>query len=412
MRHSRLRACKTGRQKFSAFFSRSDTFLSSPCAENATKKLASTLRSEFITALRIQRPTGNWDHYTKHTGTPIENITVTNVEPYRICFEIPLRDFIGINHTAVTVGFMPYTHSVTAEKLWIVFPSTDFWFEQTPSKDVFSVDIRISNGGVYDRSEFPPCTKEFSSKKECEMQKRLEDVVETCKCIPFAYRSKFTEQKWRNMPFCTLTNYTKCKGPADPDCEYASKGQFFWRFAKTTVAPAAATKSKFCDSVIARPFTIQNELCVPCQYAKNNYFLTTRYRGDVWRYFQKQSVEITFECKDQFYAFFKEIKQFEIFQLIGLIGGNLGLYIGFSLIGVASYFLSPSDQNGYEPVATEEKQRNTRFWTGYIVNRMKSLVLIGTDEKTEDDDELVTVRRKLDVMRQELKAMRRELNAK
>lgn len=188
-----------------------------------------------------------------------------------------------------------------------------------PKEGMMYTAVKIQNSGVFDSQLFPPCTKKFQTEEECLYDIKLDTIVDVCKCTPF--RRLWTQAFWNNdsiiydssATYCTVENYQKCWNQAFDEA-----------------------KRRMDKAKIER-------VCRPCIFSKNTYtFQTVRYSSlipaDLYMQWKGRTT-ISFESKDVVYLYFEEKPQFNMAQFIAQIGGDLGLYIGFSVISFLELFL-------------------------------------------------------------------------
>lgn len=174
-----------------------------------------------------------------------------------------------------------------------------------------SLEISISNTGCFDITHFPPCTKSFSNAKDCLSRLHQETVEEMCSCrqisavIKQHFRKNTTEENYFDVPYCTPDIYSQCWARANPE-----------------------SQRRQADA-------LSRGACTPCLSAKNDYRVSTT---SVTPRNNSQTIRIIVR-KDQVYILYEDRPQFTLAQLISQIGGELGLYIGFSMLSLLQFAL-------------------------------------------------------------------------
>lgn len=191
------------------------------------------------------------------------------------------------------------------------FPEAETIHDQLTAKDnafKANMEIFIFNHAVMDIRRFGDCTTDHDTEDDCLHDQKLSTIVKICKCVPFSWRMRSHISK--NGPdgsskTCSVEDYKRCWNEAIREWEKKRK------------------KVK----------------CVPCVTPKNRYQIlegAAYYEGliedkrNVWEYRNFFVVK----CEERDYLLFEEKPQFTSSQFISQIGGDLGLYIGFSMIGL------------------------------------------------------------------------------
>lgn len=144
-----------------------------------------------------------------------------------------------------------------------------------------------------------------SSPAHCQFQCQLVQIVRECKCLPFTYRRLYTEGDKRPK-YCTVKDYARCLKNSENE---ATSGN--------------------CRS----------EKSMPCVVQKNSETLAT----DTSRYVLYTNgtpddlstfrFYLRLVCKNGIYIVFQEKYQNNWMQMLGQLGGNLGVFLSFSLFG-------------------------------------------------------------------------------
>lgn len=172
--------------------------------------------------------------------------------------------------------------------------------------------ITIYNNGLYDVSRYPPCTREYRDEKECLKGVAAKAVSDVCSCTQF---SKFLDEVLRKNQtgrppkrFCTSKIYAECQQRAQEEAN-------------------------------RRQEEAKNEgTCTPCVFAKNMFSISLLREvpqmynmTPPWR----SRTALHVRCKETTYMNFEEKPQTTPSQL----GGELGLYIGFSMVSILQLIL-------------------------------------------------------------------------
>lgn len=172
------------------------------------------------------------------------------------------------------------------------------------------ITISISNIGVFDSRRFPPCSENFETEDLCTLNEKMQTLYNFCNCIPFHrfVRKAILENRTAAKEFCTVRRYEQCW----------NKGMHL-----------GSKKEKEIEA---------SGRCKPCSFAKNSYTVTKQPSvKDGWYYVTDgwlPRIELKFECPDRTYLLFEDKRQYSSSQLFSQIGGDLGLYLGISMLSL------------------------------------------------------------------------------
>lgn len=222
------------------------------------------------------------------------------------------------------------------------------------------INLNIENIGVFDKTLTTQCSDEPEifmdlGEKNCTSKKYLTALLKKCKCQPFSLRKK--AQKLRafseNLPFCTSAIYEKC----------------------------------------IEDLRVIDEECLPnCIDIKNQYSVTSTTSegyscinaGVEGVNGQKCGLaEIRIGCTSNNYAIYENRIKLSAAQFVSQIGGDLGLYIGISALGIWNFIMSLIQR--YTKYKEAGKRRGRRPTIKKLAQQTLRSALIGTDE-TETDE--------------------------
>lgn len=207
------------------------------------------------------------------------------------------------------------TNVAPTASVLVSFAEETFYYFKKESNFTTENILMITNHGVFDTTHFPPCTQEFENEKECLYQFKILDISDSCNCTPMSavLTASVVAPNVRvhhQLPFCTTKMYEECWAIAEKKIEQNKK--------------TAEAK----------------ELCKLCVSSKNG-FERNQYQGELipfWSPWYPRAL-VSFQCKDKMYLRFEDKPQFNFSQFVAQIGGDLGLYIGFSMISLLHFLL-------------------------------------------------------------------------
>lgn len=283
-----------------------ENFLNDPAVDDMINQTWQELEQEIIHA---------WSH---------RHVPLYNMFARRLIFNIdlgpfisPLQEINGLDAHASGIFYfdaIPNSSMRRIENLSstidIMFPSLNHRVINKPGK-TSATRVTITNMGVYDRSRTADCTNDYTSEKQCRQEEKARAKAKKCGCISFTERRFFAkDDRWSGKPFCTPKHYEHCLE------EYRK------------------VESAIDDDM---------DLCTPCKAFKNVYLATTFSATEPFcphdSTLDCYRAQVEFACGETFFVEYEERAQLGLSQLISQIGGDLGLYIGFSLIGVLELIL-------------------------------------------------------------------------
>lgn len=251
------------------------------------------------------------------------DITLHSVSPTWICFSIPVSDKLTRNNSLITY-FMDFVDTSNSSSDNVrppyllhltVSPNDQFIMVINHSDSSIYAKVSIVNNGVSDSSRISTtCTTNFDTEEECLTAIKEKVFEKTCNCTPLTKFLRHASLETANVNrFCTFRAYEIC-----------------W---KTATAESKKEVKK----------ATKTGICKPCKRPKNNHisFVQTH----ALTYFRKQKndaiiprMRVDITCTENAYLILEERPQFTSSQFISQIGGDLGLYIGFSMTSVLQLF--------------------------------------------------------------------------
>lgn len=168
--------------------------------------------------------------------------------------------------------------------------------------------VFITNGVIFDSTDFPPCSADFELEEACLLDLRMRVIADVCGCIQLS--QAILKPTVTQAPLCTATAYQKCLKDASFQAEKA-------------ISEAAKAGS-----------------CKPCKSAKVHYqmFITdTDPVINLHPYYPHFLLK--FELRDRMFLIFEDKRQFSVSHFVSQIGGDLGLYVGFSMMSVMQFVI-------------------------------------------------------------------------
>lgn len=323
-----------------------DQFLLDPQSVSNTSKVWPRVQPMFVK--QDQEPT------TDVSITQIRNLGV-------ICFQLPLDETLTVDTPSARQTYffdlfyseydtLSFDNLPKAADVEISFsPHEKLWLSGAPSgNNMANTYIYISNNGVFDSTKYPPCQNRFPSEHKCLENVKLETLMEICNCTPF----NISLNNDTSLPPCTVAVYESC-----------------W-----TAAMTEAEKRQ--------QESISSRTCAACLIPKNGYRISTRVESiDVSMasppWYPRASIR--FQCNERIYLSFEERAQFNFSQFVSQIGGDLGLYIGFSLVSVLQLLLFLSRSPKHQGTSRDSWSSGIRRW----VQNFKRYLMQNVDQSVE-----------------------------
>lgn len=219
------------------------------------------------------------------------------------------------------------------------------------SNETTVVNYVVSNFAVLDSKRFPPCTENFATDEDClDMVKTI--IIESeCNCTQFTkfIRKGSSAKEMERMQFCAPHHYRLC-----------------W----------IRAMEKYSDYVGQAG---DSRMCQPCQTYFNNYRIEKTVTNSMAYASAALLVEpyawyhrsvLTFDVISRPVIVFEERLQLGLAQFLSQVGGNLGLFLGFSmfsLLQLLPHLYSLYRDRIHDSAPSDRSfQQVTREWIRYL----------------------------------------------
>lgn len=296
-----------------------DKFIEDPQSDILVEKvLAHIVKDNFVRLYSFTFP--------NITHLPVE-FFIDELKTTGLQLTIPLDFLSNINDPNQLFGVMPITNATI--KLWslsyeynsYVSPFAEKKFSGLVNTDhplqlfrnIFENDAIYNSTSVREKSDCQMCEGTVTI-EQCQFKCRIELIVDQCRCIPFSYRRLFHRDSKRNgLPRCTIKATASCLlgliGHLGPQC------------ARERTVPCEMQK----NSLSGRLFDFSTVTAMSTQ--AGNAATLTRGHGNHLLYF-------SLTCEQSAYILFEQKQQNTWIEMLGQVGGNLGIFLSFSLYGV------------------------------------------------------------------------------
>lgn len=332
-----------------------DSFLENPSADILIQKaISKVIGSNFA---RVVSP----DVAVSMRNIPIK-LTVDEFSESTLQFFIPF-DFLGnLSSSTATVEFLPVNGTRGPIFREISFgvghPFLLSYVRETTTEvdgsdlanktSVLRMRLLVKNGGFFDsslvrsESECEKC-KNLGTVEHCEFKCLVDSVIDLCKCRPFTYRRLYSENNRRKaLPYCTTKRYAKC-----------------------------------LQTMAYDPARCSGKEIVPCTTIRNKLETKSGFLIDVGNQtsdaYYRVKLEVLSEQKA--YILLRERPPCTWIEVLGQIGGNLGMFISFSVLGSwqLGLYLYASYKQHYENrrATSRNVSANARSALGMWLNTAK-----------------------------------------
>lgn len=259
------------------------------------------------------------------TKASTKNIPVTtlvdSLTDRRLEVFIPF-DFLGNTSTKeIEIELIPFNtssppvfHRVLAVIAPFVFNDqvkhAYFGTERPGVTPMLTLKIELENTGIFDstnvRTDCAMC-ENFYTIEHCEHKCLLDSVVRLCACVPFSYRKLYPSQiSHGKLPFCTPMDYARC-------------------FSTRKFDPSECRKATPC--VMKQNFQKFEKF----EYLQSEKFETENNVSYRFNYVVSSEQRTFVQLKENF--------QNTWMEMLGQMGGNLGVFLSFSLLGLWQFSL-------------------------------------------------------------------------
>lgn len=227
-----------------------------------------------------------------------------------ICFRLPISMISVPVLLSYSFDRLPHTRAKHVS-IWRPDDTGIFGSEVQFSIDVY---VTIANTGCFDITHMPPCTNRFATDRECLHEDTLRVTEAACKCKLFSndiermMNAKNMTDRYFVGPYCTSSDYSCVKGSTEE-----------------------IRRRKMEATADGR--------CRPCFSCRNAYVASAKEKSPSSPGMETSST-LTLQIADErFYLVYEDRPQFSLAQLTSQIGGELGLYIGFSMLSLLQFIL-------------------------------------------------------------------------
>lgn len=248
-------------------------------------------------------------------------------------FTIPLDFLANTRVTDLVFGIMPVRHNKTVKLVQVIstFAATPFaaTFPEIIVSGLKLVDriallsAEYQNGATYassavrTKSECQVCDG-LITVGQCRFKCVIDFVIAQCQCVPFTFRRLFhSDSKGNKLPYCTIKQAAACMLKlldTEPPC-----------------APQSTVPCELCKcNVLGQLYTFDS---------KRSVFKSGLLRGidaAVFNSAEEEEYRIyyTIRCQQRSYVLLEQQYQNTWLEMLGQVGGNLGLFLSFTLYGV------------------------------------------------------------------------------
>lgn len=265
----------------------------------------------------------------RRRGGGDDKIILRSVSFHKTCMEVPLSHFLTVNQGVEYYTF-DFVHSMnkTADlaetdtaKISISFGKEIFPILGGAYNSVKQITIQVTNVAIVDSIQFPPCTQQFDTEDECIFDLTSRAVSEICGCTQFSriMRKVFSgngDTNYGQQKLCTAEIYEKCWEKADRHAKRLKE----LALVKGTCSPCMSIRNTFSLSANSQPLSIASD----------------------WTPWYPRALVKVLCTGDNSYLLFQEKVQFTWEQFLSQIGGDFGLYIGFSMMSLLQLLAFPN----------------------------------------------------------------------
>lgn len=343
---------------------------------------------DYQTDYNISLPNG-WYFLEKIVLEPVRDSLST------VCFILPISNVslpVQVNYRfdawpPVAYREDPKKAVITRLNAVSLYNAENSQLFRSDSDVTFPMDlyVTISNVGCFDTTQLPPCQQRFDTEQQCLAYESQRIIEHACQCKQFSglMEQVLHENKTDGYsgPYCTSAYYSTC-------LEEADKKALQWR----------------TDAVASG-------ICRPCFSCKNSYQFSAK-EGSIPGCSACMSYLYLKIVNEQFYLVYDDRPQFTLAQLISQIGGELGLYIGFSMLSLLQftmfvYQMQEQRRDSQKDTSTSDRiVSKISAWFRYFVQySVRNLHDLDRRKCTEQHDAMEKLRR-------DLAAHMREVNEK
>lgn len=273
------------------------------------------------------------------TPTDVANFSHVHIDQsFPDVLKLTVADHIRPDHTDTAYGFglipegMLDPPNISYSE--ITFPDG---FSFQPNLEYILTHITVTNTAVINNRQFPPCSMEYETETECLEALGSRIVGEICQCQQLSRSEAFFHLDTRegDVRFCTRAIYEKCWKAASEAVERVKKEAR----AQKTCQPCVRWKNTYIVEQTRPAGPVPSAML----NVENGEYVFKGENNDIMDNTSVVLVRPQFyliiTCRETSYILLEDTPQFTLSQMISQVGGDLGLYIGVSMISLLEMVL-------------------------------------------------------------------------